>query len=345
MSNEARVGIFVFIVIVIFIVLSIKIGEISFEKKATYPITMVFSSVEGLKAGSTVELAGVIVGKATKINLNKDYSATVSAEIHEDVMLPIDSIASISTKGILGDKIIILSPGIAKAYIKPNGNLARTELPPSLDYLLTQLGQIASNLSDLTASLNTALGGEEGLSNLRDIMENVNDLTFQMKTLLAENRGDIDSMVMNMRQTSDNLTLISGNLSQTSEGINEIVSNVKAGEGTLGKLLTDEELYAALTDVVSKLQMITAGMEEDNSLALLLSDNTLYYDLLAVADNLRLVSDQIASGNGTIGRLVADDELYRALAEAVRNANKAAQGIEELTPITIMGTVFGTVLK
>ena len=91
--------------------------------------------------------------------------------------------------------------------------------------------------------------------------------------------------------------------------------------------------------------MITAGMEEENSLALLLSDNTLYYDLLAVADNLRLVSDQIASGNGTIGRLVADDELYRALAEAVRNANKAAQGIEELTPITIMGTVLGTVLR
>jgi len=86
-------------------------------------------------------------------------------------------------------------------------------------------------------------------------------------------------------------------------------------------------------------------MVEDNSIALLLSDNTLYYDLLAVTDNLKLVSEQIASGEGTIGRLVNDDELYRSLTEAVRSANKAAQGIEEQTPITVMGTVLGTVLK
>ena len=63
MTNEARVGLFVFIVIVIFVVLSIKIGELSFNNKTTYPMSMVFSSVEGLKPGSNLELAGVVVGK------------------------------------------------------------------------------------------------------------------------------------------------------------------------------------------------------------------------------------------------------------------------------------------
>ena len=59
MSNEARVGIFIVIVIIVFIVLSVEIGELSFSKKKTYSITMVFSSVEGLKKGSPLELAGV----------------------------------------------------------------------------------------------------------------------------------------------------------------------------------------------------------------------------------------------------------------------------------------------
>lgn len=343
MSNEARVGIFVFIVIAIFIVLSIKIGELSFEKKDTYPITMVFSSVEGLKPGSTLELAGVVVGKVTGIHLNKDYSTTVSAEIYEDLKLPIDSVASISTKGVLGDKIIVLAPGVSKSYLAPNGNLARTAYPPSLDYLMTQLGEIATNLADLTSSLNTALGGEEGLSNLRSIMENVNDLTFEMKTILAQNQEDINATMSNLNETSGNLVLLTGNLTQTSTDINSIVSGVKAGEGTLGKLLTDDQLYVSIADTAAKLQTITSKMEGDNNLTLLLSDNTLYFDLVAMADNLKLVSEQIASGNGTLGRLVADDELYRALVETVRNANKAAKGIEEQTPITVMGTVLGLI--
>lgn len=345
MSNEARVGVFVFIIIVVFVVLSIKIGEIGFHKQATYPITMVFSSVEGLKDGSPLELAGVGVGKVTGIHLNKDYSTTVSAEINEDLRLPIDSVASISTKGVLGDKIIILSPGVSKSYLEPNGILARTAYPPSLDYLMTQVGEIATNLADLTSALNTALGGEEGLSNLRSIMENIDDLTFEMKGILADNRGNIDATLTNFNATSGNLVALTGTLTQTSEDLGTIVSGVKSGEGTLGKLLTDEQLYASLSDTVAKLQMITGKMEEDGSLALFLSDNTLYYDLAAAADNLKMVSEQIAAGNGTLGRLIADDELYRSLTEAARSANKAAKGIEEQTPITVMGTVLGTVLK
>lgn len=343
MTNEAKVGLFVFIVIIIFVVLSIRIGELSFHNKATYPMSMVFSSVEGLKPGSNLELAGVVVGKVTRIQLNKDYSATVTAEVYEDIMLPIDSTASISTKGVLGDKIITLSPGMAKSFLKPNGNLARTEMPPSLDYLMTQLGEIATNLADLTSSLNTALGGEEGLSNLRGIMENLNTLTYDLKSLVADNRAQIDTTIANIDTTSGNLALLTGNLNQASEGLNRIVGNVESGHGTLGKLVTDDQLYTALTETITKLQMLTDNMVEDNSIALLLSDNTLYYDLLAVADNLKLVSEQISSGGGTIGKLVNDDELYRALIEAVRSANKAAQGIEEQTPITVMGTVLGLI--
>ena len=117
MSNEARVGIFVVFILIIFFVLSVKIGELNLTKKGTYPITMAFSTVEGLKISSILELAGVQVGKVTGISLNKDYSAVVSVELDEDIKLPIDSTASIGTKGVLGDKIIILSPGVSKILL------------------------------------------------------------------------------------------------------------------------------------------------------------------------------------------------------------------------------------
>jgi phospholipid/cholesterol/gamma-HCH transport system substrate-binding protein len=130
MTNEAKVGLFVFGIIVVFIIMSIKIGELSFNKKDTYPITLRFPTVEGLKVGSTLELAGVNIGKISSISLGEDYSVTVNANVNEDIKLPIDSVASMGSKGVLGDKIILLSPGISKEYLKPNGMLARTEVPP-----------------------------------------------------------------------------------------------------------------------------------------------------------------------------------------------------------------------
>ncbi len=345
MSNEAKVGLFVFGIIIVFIVMSIKIGELSFNKKATYPITLRFTTVEGLKVGSTLELAGVVVGKISAISLGLDYSVAVTADVNEDIKLPMDSVASIGSKGVLGDKVILLSPGISKAYLKPNGMLSRTEVPPSLDFLLSRLGDIASNLSDLTRSLNTSLGSEEGMTNISEMLQNLNSLSAELNDMAIDNREGIDSMIDELNNTAINLTDFSESLADTGENISYIVSSVKSGEGTVGKLFTDDTLYTSLADSVQKLQLITSKIQEENNLTLLLSDTTIYYDLVALTDNLKQVSDHVAAGDGTIGKLLTDEEMYQALLEAIRNANRAAQGIHEQTPITVMGSLLTPMIR
>ncbi len=340
MSNEAKVGIFIVIVIIIFVVLSMKIGELSFSKKATYPITMVFSSVEGLKVSAPLELAGVEVGKVTGISLNKNYSAVVTAMLNEDIKLPIDSMASISTKGVLGDKIIILNPGVSPNTITPGGNLARTNVPPSVDRLLTQLGELAENLNQLSASLNAAFGDEDAM---RDIVVNIRDLTENASSLVSENRDNISAILTNMKEITGDFTVISRNLTSTSQNMDEIFASINSGQGTLGKLVTDETLYDSMVEVMDSLHNVTSRMKEDSTLGLLLTDNTLYYDLLEISDNVKFITDEVASGKGTLGHLVADDELYTSLKETLQNANRAAQGIEEQTPIIVMGTILGLV--
>jgi len=345
MTNEAKVGLFVFGIIVVFIIMSIKIGELSFNKKDTYPITLRFPTVEGLKVGSTLELAGVIVGKISSISLGEDYSVAVNANVNEDIKLPIDSVASIGSKGVLGDKVILLTPGISKAYLKPNGMLARTEVPPSLDFLLTRLGDIASNLSDLTRSLNASLGSEETMTNITEMMENLNSLSAELNDMAIDNRDGIDSMVAELNNTAVNLTDFSESLASTGANISYIVASVKAGEGNIGKLFTDDTLYVSLADSVQKLQMVTSKIQEENNLTLLLSDSTIYYDLVALSDNLKQVSEQVAAGDGTIGKLLTDEELYQALLEAIKNTNRAAQGIHEQTPITVMGSLLAPMIR
>lgn len=340
MSNEVKVGIFVVFIFIIFVVLSVKIGELNLSKKGTYPFTMVFPTVEGLNISSNIELAGVNVGKVTGIMLNKDYTAVVTAALNEDIKLPIDSTASIGTKGVLGDRIIILSPGVSKNYIDPGGNLARTKVPPSMDTLLMQVGELASNLTQLSASLTTAFGDQE---TMRDIVVNLRDLSANTSSLVAENKDNISDILTNMREITNNFTVVSQNLTSTSKNIDEMVGTINSGQGSLGKLVTDETLYNSMVDFMESAQLVMDRVNGDGTLGLLMSDSTLYYNLADTTKNLKVITDELASGKGTLGHLLTDEELYTNLNEAIQSANRAAQGLEEQTPISVMGTILGLV--
>jgi len=340
MSNEARVGIFVVVILFIFLVLSVKIGELDLTRKGTYPITMVFPTVEGLKVSSVLEMSGVQVGKVTGISLGKDFSAVVSVEIDEDIRLPIDSTASIGTKGVLGDKIIILNPGVSNNLIKPGGNLARTRVPPSMDTLLIQVGELAQNLTELSASLNEAFGDPEVM---RDIVVNLRDLTANTSSLVADNKENISDILANMKDLTANFAAVSHNLIGTSENIDDMVASIHSGEGSLGKLVTDESLYDSMVEFMESAQLLMERVNGNGTLGMLMNDSTLYYDLAETTRNLKVITDDIAAGRGTLGHLVKDDELYLSLKETLQSANRAAQGIEEQTPITVMGTILGIV--
>lgn len=338
MTNEIKVGIFVVCVIAAFFALVYEIGDLNLTKKDTYSITMVFTTVEGLKPGSQLELAGVQVGSVRDIDLNRDYTAVVTADIFEDVRIPIDSTASIATKGILGDKIIVVRPGMSKNTLQPEGNLARTSIPPSLDSLLEQLGQIAGNLSELSASLNATLGDQETVGS---ILANFQRLSEDSAALVAENREDITALVSNMRDVSASLVVISRNFTSTSDDLRDITGTVRSGEGTIGKLVYDDRVYDSLQESLESLQKLTSSIQEESTISLLLSDPTLYYNLVAISDNVKVVTDNLAAGRGSLGKLMNDDELYTNLNEAARNVNQAAQGLGEQVPITVMGTVMG----
>ncbi|MCK5480595.1 MAG: outer membrane lipid asymmetry maintenance protein MlaD, partial [Gammaproteobacteria bacterium] len=111
-SLEMIVGVFLLAGFASFSWLAVKMGDLELLKKESYDITASFTSISGLKEGAALELAGVVVGKVTKIELNEEeYEATVFMDVRKTVQLSDDSIASIRTSGIIGDKFIKLTPG------------------------------------------------------------------------------------------------------------------------------------------------------------------------------------------------------------------------------------------
>ena len=131
------VGIFVVLGILGLAYLSIKLGKVSFLGGGGYVVTADFPSVGGLKAGSTVEIAGVEVGRVDSIGLS-DYQARVVLRIERGVQLQEDSIASIKTKGLIGEKYIRISPGGSDKVIPPGGRLREVEAPVDFEELLSK---------------------------------------------------------------------------------------------------------------------------------------------------------------------------------------------------------------
>ena len=117
--------------------LSIRLGRVSFLGGTGYLVTADFPSVGGLKAGSGVEIAGVLIGRVEAIGL-ADYQARVVLRLNSGVKLQDDSIASIKTKGLIGEKYIRISPGGSDKIIPPNGRIREVEAPIDLEELISK---------------------------------------------------------------------------------------------------------------------------------------------------------------------------------------------------------------
>ena len=134
---ELVVGIFIIVGIVSLIYLSVSLGGIKLFGDDEYNVFASFDSVTGLKVGAKVEVAGVEVGKVSGIELDEDQ-AVVEMDILNNVKIADDSVASIRTQGIIGDKYVKLSLGGSDEYIENAGDIFETESAISLEELVSK---------------------------------------------------------------------------------------------------------------------------------------------------------------------------------------------------------------
>jgi phospholipid/cholesterol/gamma-HCH transport system substrate-binding protein len=112
-----------------------QLGELDLGRASGYSIFADFSNASGLAPGSIIELAGVQVGQVTAIHLI-DTRARVMLRLRDDVHLQDDSIASIQTKGLLGGRYMLITPGGSERIIPPGGKIRETESPLDLSGLM-----------------------------------------------------------------------------------------------------------------------------------------------------------------------------------------------------------------
>jgi len=134
---NVAVGVFVVLGILALGYLSIKLGRVAIFSGGGYLVVADFPSVGGLRPGASVEIAGVEVGRVDRILLH-DYQARVVMVIQPQVKLQDDAIASIKTKGLIGERYVRISPGGSEKLIPPNGRIREVEPPVDIEELLSK---------------------------------------------------------------------------------------------------------------------------------------------------------------------------------------------------------------
>ncbi len=134
---EMVVGVFVLVGILCLGYLAVKLGKLELVSGDVYEVDAQFNTASGLKPGSTIEIAGVEVGRVRGIVLKEDR-AIVKLAVNNTVKLYTDTIASIKTRGIIGEKFLALSPGGGGDPLKPGDTIRDTESGLDLEELVSQ---------------------------------------------------------------------------------------------------------------------------------------------------------------------------------------------------------------
>jgi phospholipid/cholesterol/gamma-HCH transport system substrate-binding protein len=324
MSKEAKVGIFVLLGIVILTFFTFRVSKMGGIGVKGYQLTVDFETAAGLEPKANVKMAGVPIGKVEEIKLVGN-NARLVLRIQEGVKIPIDSVVSIQTQGLLGEKYVEILPGKETGQmLPPGGRVANTVPPANLDEIIRKVSMISEDVKNFTNTLSQTLGTEEGRKALADIIRNTRETTEVLRAVVTGNEERLNRILTNVDTLSMDLKEIS---SANKEDLRVTIANLRSFSETLkteapGLARKLQEMSERVSGVVGEnRENIRVSMENLRSASAKL-DNTL--------ESAGKVMARIERGEGTIGKLVSDNTTITKIDDALGGINRYIQRREEL---------------
>jgi phospholipid/cholesterol/gamma-HCH transport system substrate-binding protein len=268
-SNKIKLGIFISIGMMVFIVGIYFIGEGKQLFRKTFRISGIFKDVGGLQPGNNVRLSGVNVGTVDNIMIVSDTSVRVEILFDETVRKFImkDAVASIGSEGLIGNKTIIMYPGTGGKKEIENNDIVQTVPPLGVDDFMISLKKtidnttnITSDLSKVTENIRSGKGTIGRLLMDQSMDQNFDSTVANLKEgsagfkILMDKANDIDEILTSLKTTIDNTSSITSNVSK-------ITDSIHSGKGTIGMLLMDSTMRQNIDSTVVNLKKSSAELK------------------------------------------------------------------------------------
>ena len=290
MTRELKIGIFIVVALSILGTFIFVIGDFGVLFKKSYLLSVSFDSAEGLEKRTAVRMAGVKVGYIKDIRL-KGNKAEILMNIDSGVAVPRGSKATMAALGILGERHIEIVPEEATDFYKPGETIGGMPYV-SFDQMGTLMDSLGTEFMEMGKILKGIIGEEESRANFRDTLRNLSSFTSDLKEFFGANEGElkrglqrssqafqkfeqrIDEVSQNLGELIAllkdiaeenregiklNLESIKDLITKTEESfslLNESLRKINRGDGTLGKLINQKELYEKAEAAVSEIERV-----------------------------------------------------------------------------------------
>lgn len=298
---ETRVGVFILAALAIFMYMGFKIGAFRLDRMRYNKYTVYFKDISELSRKSDVKIAGVKVGWVEEMKLveETELQAEVEIMVLKEYSLYRDAYAIVRQEGLLGPKYIELIPGDPLLpKIAPGGVLQKTSVTPvSVDELMHSAKKIARNVESVTDSLNGAIGGVDGQEQLKEIFDNLQHATERFASFSEV----LDRTFANNEENISDFLEVGKDIRKLAARLEESV--LPAFQESIEKIagVFDRDFERVSTKFAS-----TADAVEDATL-----------QARDGFKNVTSITEKIDNGQGTLGKLINEDETYRDVKVAV----------------------------
>ncbi len=287
--DQLKVGSLILLAFIVMIIAAVRLGQAANLFQPRYELVTLLPNANGLREGGTVTVAGQLSGIVKEIEfLPADGDTTQNLKITMNVdervreQIRTDSRAKLRTMGLLGDKVLDISPGTVPNAILDEGDTLEVE--PSLDYeqVLAQAAGAVGDMVQLTADLRSITGG------------------------LVRGEGTMGQLLSNRTLYDE--------LAETLTQTNALLTRMQQPNGTFGRMLDDPALYDRMVRLTGSLDTLTRAMaSSEGTLGRLMHDDTLYVRLTSIAASADSALRLMTQGQGFAARMLNDQALYDRL--------------------------------
>jgi phospholipid/cholesterol/gamma-HCH transport system substrate-binding protein len=342
MRAELKVGGLILLAAGLIVGASIVVTGWNPELDETYRVNVLFQTSSGLQTGSAVRVAGIKVGTVDAIEL-QGREALVVLKLYAKYPIYSDSAATIKSVGILGDKYVELLQGNPMSGTLQDNDVIEVVIPGSdIDSMIDSLSVILRDVKSVTGALDRSIGGARGEERLNRIMDNIEGLTRNTEQLTGTVNDRIGRIMAQIETFTADLAQISG---ENKDDVREILANLKDFSAQLEVITTENR--DGLRQVVTDLNTFTDALAEDgpeitgnlrgileeNRTSLKSSVDNLDRSLAKLdrtMENVESISGKIDRGEGTIGKLVNDEQTVDGINDALDSVNGLLGGVNQL---------------
>ncbi len=264
----ARLGIFIFIGTVLMVISILLLGNKESLFVSTINLKTYFNTIEGLKAGAPVRLSGYDIGSVSGVSLAPDTSGRVEVYLNIDKsirhFIRLNSIATVETEGLVGKKIIAITPGSPDFEIIKDGGVIPSKNPMNITEIIEETQSIMAYVKDITKDFSEIV--EKINSGQGSIGKLVNDDKLYKSTVSITQSADrsLNEITAKFEEVSDfliNITTgfdrIVANIDTTIVDVKDLINRVNNGEGIIGGLINDNTSYDSIRSVINNLVLTT----------------------------------------------------------------------------------------